>query len=188
MTISINQITSGMGLLINGEVHLVMEYHHVKPGKGSAFVRIKLKNVKTGAVLDRTYRTADKLDDVTIAERDMEFLYADGESFHFMDHDTYEQVAVPQEGLVGLEKYLLENLGVVGFVYDHKVIKIELPNFIIAEIVETEPGFKGDSSKAGTKPAKIATGATFLVPLFINTGDNVKIDTRTGNYVERVQK
>ncbi len=154
MTISINQITSGMGLLINGEVHLVMEYHHVKPGKGTAFVRVKLKNVKTGAVLDRTFRTADKLDDVTLEERDMEYLYSDGEMFHFMDHETYEQVAVPQEEVAGLEKYLLENLEVVGFVHDHKVIKIELPNFIVAEITESEPGVKGGFLQGGDQASQ----------------------------------
>ena len=188
MSISINQISSGMALLINDEIHLVQEYHHVKPGKGSAFVRVKLKNVRTDAVLDRTFKTADKLDDAVLEDRELEFLYVSGDSYFFMDHTTYEQVDLDKDVLGGVVKFLLENLEVTGLFYNNKAIKVVLPTFITARIAQTEPGIKGDSSRAGTKPANIETGTMIQVPLFVNTDDWVKIDTRTGEYVERVTK
>lgn len=188
MTISINQLASGIGLLINGEVFLVVEYHHVKPGKGSAFARVKLKNVKTGQVLERTYRSAEKLDDVPLEEKRMQNLYRHGDSFHFLDHSSYEEVVVPREVIGEDVRFLQENLEVVGVCYHNEVLKIVLPTFITAEITHTEPGFKGDSTRSGTKPATIDTGAVIHVPLFVGVGDRVKIDTRTAEYVERVQK
>ncbi|MEW5895267.1 MAG: elongation factor P [Candidatus Omnitrophota bacterium] len=188
MTIGINQLVSGMGLNIDGEIYLVMEYQHVKPGKGSAFCRVKLKNIKTDAVLERTFRTADKLEDIPLEEHEMEFLYSAGNIYHFMNHETYEEVEVSLERLGGSEKFLLENLAVTGFMYENKALRVVLPNFIEAEIVEAEPGIKGDSSRAGTKAAKIQTGAVIQVPLFISQGDWIKIDTRSGQYVERIQK
>lgn len=188
MTISINQLSSGTGLRIDGNIYIVVDYSHVKPGKGSAFVRVKLKNVLTNSVIARTFRTADRLDDVDIEERDLEYLYQSGDSYHFMDHSTYEEVVISSENLGDVSKFLLENLTAIGLCHNHSVLKIVLPNFIEAKIVETEPGIKGDSTRAGTKPAKIETGTTILVPLFVNTDDWVKIDTRSGQYVERVQK
>ncbi|MCK5580923.1 MAG: elongation factor P [Candidatus Omnitrophica bacterium] len=186
MTININQISSGMGLLINNDVFLVNEYHHVKPGKGSAFVRVKLRNVKTGAVIERTFKTADKLEDIPLEENELEYLYHSGDAFCFMDHTTYEQISLSEEEVGDAVKFLLENLTVTGMICEGKVLKVILPNFIVATIAETEPGVRGDSSKAGTKPAKIETGTTIQVPLFINLDDTVRIDTRTGQYVERV--
>jgi len=188
MTITINQINTGTALTIDGVIYFVTDYQHVKPGKGAAFVRVKLKNIKTGAVLDRTFRTADKLDEIELEEREFEYLYHADDLYYFMDHVSYEQVAVSQEILAGAEMFLLENLVVTALSHDHEVLKIILPTFINTEITETEPGIKGDSSRAGNKPAKIATGATILVPLFISVGDMIRIDTRTGQYVERVQK
>jgi elongation factor P len=188
MAISINQIGNGMGLKLNNELYLVSEFQHVKPGKGSAFVRVKLKNLKSDAVIERTFKTSDKLDDVNLDERELQYLYASGETFHFMDHTTFEQVAVPKAELGGVESFLLENLEVTGLYCDGHVQKIVLPIFIEAKISETEPGVRGDSTRAGTKPAKIETGTTIQVPLFINRDDWVKIDTRSGAYVERVQK
>lgn len=188
MTITINEINSGMGLLVDGQVYIVEEYHHVKPGKGSAFVRVKLRNIKIDSVLERTFRSSEKLEEVNLEDRDLEFLYRAGDSFHFIDHTTYEQIDL-NESIVGdAARFLLENLEVIGVCLDHKVIKIIMPNFITARVVETEPGIRGDSSRAGNKPAKIETGATVLVPLFINVDDWLKIDTRSGQYVERVQK
>jgi elongation factor P len=166
----------------------VTEYHHVKPGKGSAFVRVKLKNVKTDAAVERTFKTADKLEDIGLEERELEYLYKAGDTYHFMDHTTYEQISIIHDDLGGVEGFLLENLEVTGLVHSNKVLKIILPTFITTKITQTEPGVRGDSSRAGTKPAKIETGTTILVPLFINVDDWIKIDTRTSQYVERVQK
>ena len=189
MGITINEITSGLGLRLDNEIYLVTEYHHVKPGKGSAFVRVRLKNIKTGLVIERTFRSADKLEEIILDERRLQFLYRSGDSFHFMDHESYEEIALSAEELGGeVVKFLLDNLEVTGLCHNHKVLKVALPTFIVTQITEAEPGFKGDSSRSGTKPSAIATGTVIQVPLFINKGDWVKIDTRTGEYVERVQK
>lgn len=187
MTISINQITSGIGLLINGEIYLVTEFSHVKPGKGSAFVRVKLRNIKTQQVLERTFKTAEKLDNILLEERRLQNLYRSGDSFHFMDNKSFEEIVIHQDVIGDAIKFLQDNLEVVGICYNNEVLKVELPTFITAEITQTEPGFKGDSSKAGTKPAIIDTGATVQVPLFVSVGERIKIDTRTGSYVERVK-
>lgn len=188
MTISINQISSGTGLRINGEIFLVTDYSHVKPGKGSAFVRVKLKNVKTHQVIERTFKTADKLDDVMLEERKMQNLYRSGDHFHFMDSVSYEEKVLSEDVLGDAINFLQDHLEVTGICYGDEVLKIVLPTFIIAKITHTEPGFKGDSTRAGTKPATIDTGVMIQVPLFVNIGDRVKIDTRTGSYVERVNR
>ena len=188
MAISINEIESGIGLLINGDIYLVLDYDHVKPAKGSAFVRVRLKSVKTDNVIERTFRTAEKLDDVPLEEIRMQYLYNSGDSYHFMDHTSYEEKVIPK-ALLGEEiKFLQENAEVICLCHKDRVLKAILPTFITAQIKETEPGIKGDSSRAGNKPAVIDTGAAIQVPLFINVDDWVKIDTRTGVYVERVQK
>jgi elongation factor P len=188
MTVTINQISNGMALLIESELFVVTEHQHVKPGKGSAFVRVKLKNLKTDSVLERTFRTADKLEDAQLDENELEFLYQTGDAFHFMDHTTYEELVLTQAELGDVTKFLLENLAVTGLVHNHKVVKVVLPNFIEAQITSTEPGLRGDSTRSGTKPARIQTGTIIQVPLFINNDDWVKIDTRSGGYVERLQK
>ena len=188
MAISISKITSGTGLRINGEIFLVTEYNHVKPGKGGAFVRVKLKNVKTQQVLKKTFKPVDKLEEVTLMEKKLQNLYQTGDSYHFMDCKSYEEITISKEVLDDSIKFLQDNLEVTGICFNDDVLKIVLPIFITAEITHTEPGFKGDSSKAGTKPATIDTGTVIQVPLFVNTGDRVKIDTRTGSYVERVQR
>ena len=188
MAIGINEITSGIGLIIDGNVYLVLDYNHVKPGKGSAFVRVRIKNIKTDAVMERTFRSSETLDAVELEERRLQFLYSSGDSFHFMDHTSYEEVVVPKESLGSMDQFLLENLEVTGLAQGDKILKINLPNFIVAQITQTEQGIKGDSTRAGNKPARIETGATILVPLFINANEWIKIDTRTGQYVERVNK
>lgn len=187
MTISINQISTGVGLLISGDIFLVTDYSHVKPGKGSAFVRVKLKNIKTHQVLERTFKTADKLDDVVLEERKLQNLYRSADGYHFMDCTSYEEKVLSQEVLGDAVSFLQDHLEVTGICHGDEVLKIVLPTFINAEITQTEPGFKGDSTRAGTKPAMIDTGKSIQVPLFVNIGDRVKIDTRTGSYVERVQ-
>lgn len=188
MTIPINQLTSGLVLRVEGELYLVVEYHHVKPAKGSAFVRVKLKNLKTDLTIERTFRSADKLDDVFLEERTLQYSYQTGDTYHFIDQETFEDVAILKEQLGDVIKYFQDNLNVTAIICDHKVQKILLPNFIIAKVTTTEPGFRGDTSKAGTKPATIDTGAVVPVPLFINVGDCIKVDTRNGQYVERVQR
>lgn len=188
MTISINQITSGIALRIDNGIFVVQEYHHVKPGKGSAFVRVKIKNVKTDQVLEKTFKSAEKLDDVPLEERKLQNLYESGDSFVFMDMDTFEEVHVSKDVLGDLVQFLQDNAEVTAFSFEKEILKVELPMFIEVEIAHTEPGFRGDTSRAGTKPATIETGATIQVPLFVDIGDKVKVDTRTRTYVERVKK
>lgn len=188
MNISINQITSNIALRVDDQIYMVVDYNHVKPGKGSAFVRVKLKNMKTDLVIERTFRSSESLEEVPLEDKRAQFTYRAGDTFHFMDHETYEEIAVDKEVVGEAVKYLQDNAEVTIVVCDHKVQKVFLPNFIIAKITEAEPGFKGDSSRAGNKPAKIDTGATVAVPLFINPGDWIKIDTRSDQYVERVQR
>jgi len=188
MTIGINQLANGTALNMDNGIYMVVEYQHVKPGKGSAFCRVKLRNLKTGQMLDRTFRSSEKFEEVPVEEQDFEFLYHTGGSYHFMNHDTFEEVELPEEQVADVKDFLLENLPVRGLVHENTVLKIMLPTFLEAEIIESSPGVKGDSSRSGNKPAKIATGATIQIPLFVNQGDWVKLDTRTGAYVERIQK
>lgn len=177
-----------MGLRVNNDIYVIEEYHHVKPGKGSAFVRIKLRNLKTNLVVERTFKSSDKLEDVFLEQKVLQYLYRAGDSFHFMDQESFEEHVIDEGHLGEATKYLQDNLDVTGIFYDRHVCKIVLPTFIISEIVSTEPGIKGDSARAGNKPAQIDTGANVQVPLFINNGDYIKVDTRTGQYVERVKK
>ncbi len=177
---------NGFTMLLDGEFLQIVEFQHVKPGKGSAFVRTKLRNVRTGAVLDRTFRSGDKVEEVRLEKREMQFLYRDGELFHFMDLDTYEQMSVPGE-LVGEQASLLkENETAYVLIALEKPIGVELPNFVQLRVARTEPGLRGDTATGAVKPAVLETGHQVQVPLFINEGDVLKIDTRTGNYVERV--
>ena len=188
MAITINELETGTGLLVDGQLYFITELTHVKPGKGSAFVRVRLKNIKTDAVLERTFRSAETLQDAPLERRRMQFTYASGEEYHFMDQSTYEDTVLDKSLLGGGVKYLQDNMEVETILYKEQVIKAEVPTFIIAEVIEADPGLKGDSSKAGYKPAKIDTGASIHVPLFINPGETIKVDTRTGIYVERVNK
>lgn len=177
-----------MALRVDGELYWVVEAQHVKPGKGSAFLKARLKNIKTDQVFERTMRTVDKFEEAVLEEKALQNLYQSADTYHFMDHATYEEITIPKEVLGDAVRFLQDNLEVTGLFYNNKLLKVVLPTFITAEITHTEPGFKGDSSRAGTKPAVIDTGATIQVPLFINIGDVIKIDTRTGQYVERAQK
>lgn len=188
MGISINEVQSGIGLKIDGNIYLVESYNHVKPGKGAAFVRVRLRNIKTDQVLERTFRSAETLEDVDLEERKIQNLYRIEDDCHFMDLTTYEEVVVPAS-LIGNDiRFLQDHLIVVGLFHDNKVLKVVLPNFIESDVTHTEPGYKGDSSRAGTKPATIDTGTTIQVPLFIEVGERIRIDTRTGDYIERAKK
>ena len=188
MAISINEVERGMALMVDGFIWTIVDFNHVKPAKGSAFVRIKLRNLKTSNVIERTYRSAETLEDVPLEERRMQYLYNSGDDFHFMCNETFEEVTISREALGDLTNFLMENMEVTGLVYEDKVLKVVLPNFIVAKIIESAPGVKGDSSKTDSKPAKIETGATIMVPFFVNVGEDVKIDTRNGQYVERVKR
>lgn len=185
MALSINEIKSGVTVLVDGEVHIVIETQHVKPGKGASFVRVKLRNLKNAGIQERTFRGDEKIEEAFVEERRLQYLYASGNLLHFMDQDNFEEITVSQDNLGDKKKYLKDNLDVSGSFYKNETLNINLPNFIEFKVVHTEPGIKGDTAKSGTKPAQIETGATVQVPLFINLGDRIKVDTRTGEYVER---
>ena len=176
----------GLKIEINNEPFTIVSFQHVKPGKGGAFVRTKLKNLLNGNVVDRTFRSGEKVGKPDIEEKEMQYLYTDGD-FHFMDNDTYEQTALSAD-LVGNDKnFLQENSTVTVLFYKGRVVNLELPTFVILEVTEAEPGLKGDTASSVTKPVTVETGAKINVPLFINPGDRLKIDTRTGEYMERVK-
>lgn len=177
---------NGFTMELEGTIFTIAEFQHVKPGKGNAFVRTKLKNIKTGAVIDRTFRSGDKVDEVRVEKREMQFLYADSEAFNFMDLESYEQLSVPADQIGDAAKLLKENDNAFILIVEDKPIGVELPNFVILEIKHTEPGIKGDTATNATKPATLETGVVVMVPLFVNQDDVLKIDTRTGEYVERV--
>ena len=177
---------NGFTMTFDGDIFSITDFQHVKPGKGGAFVRTKLKNMKTGAVIDRTFRSGDKVEEMRVEKREMQFLYADGEIFHFMDLQSYEQLPILAAQIGDGTKLLKENDNAFVLMADEKPIGVELPNFVVLKIKHTEPGIRGDTATNATKPATLETGAVVMVPLFVNQDDVLKIDTRTGNYVERV--
>lgn len=183
--IQCNQIRKGVKLLIDGNACLVVDAEHVKPGKGSAFVRSKCKNLKTGQVLEKTYKAGDKAETADTEERQMQFLYKDDTGFHFMDNSSYEQIIIGEDVIGDEAYYLAENTEVKALLHNGEPMGVELPNFATFEIKETEPGFKGDTV-SGTKPAKLSTGASVQVPFHLNVGDKIVVDTRTGEYKEKV--
>ena len=186
MALSINEIKSGVTILVDGQVFLVIDTEHVKPGKGAAFVRAKMRNLKNNAVLEKTFRGDEKIEPAFVEERKLQYLYNSGHLLHFMDRDNYEDVAISEGNLGEARKVLKENTDVSGFFYKDEILNISLPFFINLKITYTEPGITGDTATGGSKPAEIESGATVQVPLFINVGDVIKVDTRTGGYVERV--
>lgn len=179
-------VRNGTTFELDNSVYKVVEFQHVKPGKGAAFVRTKLKNVITGAVLEKTFNPSEKLQGAEIEKRDMQYLYNDGDLYYFMDNETYEQLPINKEDLGDMLRFLKENMNVKILSFKGKVFAIELPLFVELEITYTEPGFSGNTSTNATKPATLETGATINVPLFVNTGDIIRIDTRTGEYMERI--
>ena len=183
--VSAGDFRNGVTLEIEGQVVQIVEFQHVKPGKGAAFVRTKLRNVINGGVVERTFRPTEKFPSARIDRVDMQYLYADGDLYNFMDNNTYEQVALSKEVVGDALKFVKENEVVKVCSYNGNVFSVEAPLFVELEIVDTEPGFKGDTATGATKPATVETGAQINVPLFVNTGDKVKIDTRTGEYLSR---
>ncbi|MCE2455554.1 MAG: elongation factor P [Gemmatimonadetes bacterium] len=178
---------NGMVLEIDGDLWSITYFQHVKPGKGGAFVRTRLKNVLTGAVVDRTYRAGEKVTDVRLERRPVNYMYGDGQLHHFMDAETFDMIPIAGE-LVGEDqlKYLKENMECAGLTHEGDVISVELPNFVELEVTRTDPGFKGDTAQGATKPATLETGAVVQVPLFVNEGDVIKIDRREDKYLSRV--
>ncbi len=181
-----NDLRNGLVLKIDGQLWTVIEFQHVKPGKGGAFVRSKLKNVLSGKVVDRTFNAGAKVETANVDKRTMQYLYKDGDSWVFMDVQSYEQLPVPATVLGDAAKYLLENQEAVVAVNEGNPIYIELPASVELVIEYTEPGLQGDRSTGGTKPARLETGAEIAVPLFLNAGERVKVDTRDGSYLGRV--
>ncbi len=185
MGVSINEIKSGLTVLVDGDVYQVVELQHVKPGKGAAFVRAKLRDLRNGGIQEKTWRGDEKIEEAFIDERKLQYLYSSGDVYHFMDQDNFEEISISEETLGDKKKFLKDNLEAAACFYKNEILNINLPNFIEFKIIHTEPGIKGDTAKSGTKPAEIDTGAIVQVPLFIDTGDKIKVDTRTGDYVER---
>ncbi len=183
--VSTNDLKNGMSLNLAEGLFSVVEFQHVKPGKGGAFVRTKLKNVRTGAVIERTYRADEKLDQALIDKREMQFLYLDGEHYVFMDTTDYEQMQAPKEALGSAASYLKEGDSAVIQMYNSEIVGVDLPAAVELTIAETEPGVQGDRVSGARKPATLETGLQIQVPLFVNTGDRVKVDTRTGDYLTR---
>ena len=183
---SAGDFRNGTTFEMDGNVYRVVEFQHVKPGKGSAFVRTKIKNVITGSVLEKTFNPSEKYPSAEIEKKEMQYLYADGDLYYFMDNETYEQMPLNKEQLGDSLKYLKENMNVKVLSYKGKVFSIEPPMFIELEVTYTEPGFAGNTTTTSGKPAKLENGLEITVPMFINIGDVSKIDTRTGEYLERV--
>ena len=185
-TISTADFKNGMGLKINGKYYTIVEFQHVKPGKGGAFVRTKLRDIKTGRVVDYTFNSGTKFDSVRLETKKMQYLYNDGDSFYFMDNETYEQIPVPADFIGDSVKWFKENDNCQLLYADTELLGVQPPMFIEVEITETDPGFKGDTVQGGTKPATIETGAVIQVPMYLNQGEVIKVDTRDGKFVSRV--
>ena len=184
--ISAGELRNGVTMEYEGEIYSVLEFQHVKPGKGAAFVRTRLKNIKTGAVVEKTFRPTEKMSKAHIDRQDMQYLYTDGELYHFMNNETFDQIALNASDVGDALKFVKENENVKILSHDGNVFGIEPPLFVELEITDTEPGFAGNTAQGAPKPAVVETGATVQVPLFINQGEIIKIDTRTGEYLSRV--
>ncbi|MCH5281257.1 MAG: elongation factor P [Lachnospiraceae bacterium] len=184
--ISAGDFRNGMTIEVDSNIYQIIEFQHVKPGKGAAFVRTKLKNIVNGGVVEKTFRPTEKCPQARIDRKDMQYLYSDGELYNFMDVESFEQIALNQDEIGDAMKFVKENEMVKICSHNGNVFAVEPPLFVELEITDTEPGFKGDTATGATKPAIVETGAQVLVPLFVNQGDKIKIDTRTGEYLSRV--
>lgn len=185
MSLEINQLKTGITIDIDNDVYMIVSVDHVKPGKGSAFARVKLRNVKLDTTIERTFKSDDTIQEAFIEARELQYSYKSGDTYHFLDQETYEDFSIEEEKLGDAAKFLKDNLIASIFFYNKKIVNIELPNTVNYKVTHTEPGFKGDSTKSSGKPATIETGAVIQVPLFVNIGDTIKIDTRTGEYLGR---
>ena len=184
--ISAGDFRNGVTIELEGNIFQIIEFQHVKPGKGAAFVRTKLKNIKSGGVVEKTFRPTEKCPTARIDRKDMQYLYNDGDLFYFMDNESYEQIAIAKDAIGDALKFVKENEMCKVCSHNGNVFAVEAPLFVELMITETEPGFKGDTATGATKPATVETGATVQVPLFVDKGETIKIDTRTGEYLSRV--
>lgn len=184
--ISAGDFKNGVTIEYDKEIYSILEFQHVKPGKGAAFVRTKIRNLRTGAVIEKTFRPSEKMPKAHIEKKEMSYLYNDGELFHFMDNESYEQIAINSSDVGDSLKFVKENEVVKILICNNSIFGIEPPMSVELEVVETEPGFKGDTATGGTKPAIVETGVSVNVPLFLEKGEIIKVDTRTGEYLGRV--
>lgn len=186
--VSVTDFRTGLTIEIDGNIFSVVEFMHVKPGKGAAFVRTKLKNIRTGFSVEKTFNSSEKVGLARIETRDMQYLYKSDDDYVFMDSETFEQLTLPEEKLGDNLKYLKENMEVQIQLYESETLGVQLPNTVELEVVETDPTFKGDTATGGSKPAKLETGAVVQVPFFVEVGDVLQVDTRTGAYLKRTNK
>jgi elongation factor P len=186
MSLSTNDFKNGMTIEIEGGLFQVVEFQHVKPGKGGAFVRTKLRNIRVGTTVERTFRADEKVEQAVIDKREMQYLYAEGDEMVFMDTSSYDQMHVSPKSIGDAAGYLLEGNTAILQMYKDEIVGVELPAAVEMEVTYTEPGLQGDRSSAGRKPATVQSGLTVQVPLFVNTGDRIKVDTRSGDYITRV--
>ena len=184
--ISTTEFKNGEAIVIDGQLWVIVEYQHVKPGKGGAFVRTKLRRLRDDSVIERTFRAGEKFQEAYIEKRTLQYLYRTADTFHLMDTKSYEEVQIPAKTMGQAAGFLKENMELEGQFHEGQLIGIQPPMFVDVHIESTEPGVRGDTSKGGMKPAKLETGATIQVPLFVGTGDLIRVDTRTGSYVSRV--
>ena len=184
--ISTSEFKNGEAIVMDGQLWVIVEFQHVKPGKGGAFVRTKLRRLRDNSVIERTFRSGDKFQEAYIEKRSLQYLYRTAETFHLMDTKTYEEVQIPTTVLGQGAGFLKENMELEGQFHEGQMIGIQPPMFVDVHVESTEPGIRGDTSKAGMKPAKLETGATIQVPLFVENGDLIRVDTRSGSYVSRV--
>ncbi len=188
MIVDTTEFRKGLRILQDNEPFTIVEFQHVKPGKGGAFVRTRLKSLITGNVLDKTFRSGDKMEVPDMEEKQMQFLYKEGTNYYFMDEVTYDQIFIEDKSLGEAKNYLKESMVITVLFYNGKTIGVDMQNFVNLLVTQTEPGIKGDTAQNATKPAVLETGHTVQVPLFVEEGDVVRVDTRTGAYIERVQK
>jgi elongation factor P len=186
MAVDTSNFRNGLKIVIDGEPYVMTYFQHVKPGKGGAFVRTKIKNLRNGRVLEKTFRSGERVDEADVEDKTMQYLYQDGEQLIFMDQESYEQFPFTSEQIGEDRKYLVENIEVDVVFWKGKPINIELPQFIEAAVTQCDPGMKGDTASGATKPATLESGAVIQVPLFIKEGEKIRVDTRTNAYVERV--
>lgn len=185
--IDTSDFRNGLSIILDNEIFTIIEFQHVKPGKGGAFVRTKLKNVKTGATIDKTFRAGERMEQAVLDRKPMQFIYEQDGDYYMMDMETFEQIPVKRELIGDAVKYLKENEQVTVMTHEGTVIGVELPFTVELEVVETDPGVRGDTASGGSKPARLETGAVIQVPFFINVGDRIKVDTRTDAYLERAK-
>lgn len=184
---STNEFRSGLRIIIDGDPCVIMENEFVKPGKGQAFNRVRIRNLKTGKIVDKTFKSGESVEAADVIETEMQYLYSDGEHWHFMVPDTYEQFAADEKAVAEAAKWLTDQDVCQVTLWNNSPLSVEAPNFVELEIAETEPGVRGDTASGGVKPATLSTGAVVRVPLFVEQGEVIKVDTRSGEYVSRVK-